>query len=227
VAEVRHRSDEYGRLQNRVDVLERTVRSMQMEPRAQRTTLVDVRIAAGGYPVIDLGTFDADGVVHPGVAGYARGVPIIAWGPDIEGLIYPHAHQAGAWLDQSVALTSIVTRDLWMARVNQPAHDTFVLEVAVDVDPGTTGELTLTDGTVTTSPVVVDAVGVARFAWLHPWAVGWGDTGVQVATLVLQGHRTGGFGAVTVWPPRLAMWASHSFTPDAASGGAPQLIEET
>lgn len=128
----------------------------------------------------------------------------------------------------SVNVTSGTFQTLWESYTNFPAHEVIHIEMAVQSDAGTTGEIRLIENASNqvTSVASIPAAynGVVGFEWLHPAPTGLYDPRVRPAAnmaLGVQVRRTAGAGNVIAFPPRQAHYSSKFMHPNAATNGHP------
>lgn len=160
---------------------------------------------------------------------------VLAITEDTEGLLFPHLYTPWRPSTQGTlaangeykVVTSGSFGPVFRTYAELVAHDCLTVDVVVAADASTTGEVKLTSpqGNTATFSIGASSIQTVRYDWLHPWAVGWGDSGAGTVDVAVEARRTSGSGNVNVYWPRTAMWRNSFFTnSDAASDGNPRTL---
>lgn len=218
-------------IETRLSKLERLPRLPSSSTRGGSLRLLDdagtTRWAAGNVLF--------DGSIGDSTTGYGvfefddQGAMIRAQATGYRGQIYP-AMPFPMHDPTPKAVTSPTFTGVFEARIQFPIHEVLSVQVAVQTDADTTGEVRLSTlgaaHTTAALPLPAATNSFAVFEWLHPAMCGLFDprSGREVNLQVsLDLRRTGGTGQVRAFAPIVSELTSLWFIPTASATGNPRL----
>lgn len=149
---------------------------------------------------------DPDAGSRYGISFYdSKGDAVFVVDAEEEGLVYPQA-MAQWQVPTPQIITSGTFVEVAESYLQNLNHDVIRVAAALIVDAATSAEVRIrevTSGEVTNTLTVAGAAnGTVQCEWLHPFAVGWGDTDPDsTVNLKYEVRRSAGAGNVTAYPP--------------------------